>query len=276
MINKMLNKRLLFIFLSLFLFSSCAEGKKEALSAQELGQVLQKHPELISTLIQENPKLFIDAFRKASFSAKQLEQQEEKKKQEAERAEELKNPKQPALQGRFGLGKDNAPVTIVEYSDFQCPYCARARKTIQEVQKKYPGKIRLVYKHLPLPFHPQSRVAARYFEAVAEQSHEKAFRFHDILFEHQGELSKEGEKFLLSEAKKMKLNMKALKRAVAAKRISERIRQDEAEAHSFGFQGTPAFLLNGVSIYGAQPAEVFYELIDELLRHQKRAVEKKR
>ncbi len=263
-------KKRLSLFFFLFLLLTAGSGAaREPLSPQEVSEVLHAHPEIISSLISENPKLFLDAFRLAAFNEKQQEEQERKKAEKEQQEEELKHPKKADVKGRFLFGELNAPLTVVEYSDFQCPYCKKVHHTMQELLKKYPGKIRFVHKHLPLSFHPQSRIAAEYFEAVFEQSREKARRFTAVLFSHPGELSGRGEAFLAEEAEKLNVNMKKLKKALVSERIKKRIDADIAEAHSFGFEGTPAFLVNGVSVYGSRSVSFFSELFDRLLALEK-------
>ena len=86
---------------------------------------------------------------------------------------------------RVIVGAKNAPITIVEYSDFECPYCSRGFATVKQLLSEYKGQIRFVFKHLPLDFHPLAKPAALYYEAIALQSHEKAIKFHDKIFENQ-------------------------------------------------------------------------------------------
>ena len=154
---------------------------------------------------------------------------------------------------------------MVEYSDFECGYCARGLDTVQALLKKYDGKIQFIYKHLPLSFHRNAMVASKYYEGVRLQSEEKAFKFHDEIFRNQGKL-KNGEPFLKSLAKKLKVNMAKLAKDIKSAKIEARIREDMTEAAKFGFRGTPGFLINGISISGAVPPTHFDNIIDKMVK----------
>jgi protein-disulfide isomerase len=132
-----------------------------------------------------------------------------------------------------------------------------------ELMKKYDGKIRFVYKHLPLSFHPQAMIASQYYEAIRLQDAEKAFKFHDAIYLNQRGLQN-GEKFLQAEAKKVGADMAKVAKDVKSEVVMKRIQQDIEEAGKFGFQGTPGFLLNGVPVKGAYPTSHFDDLISKL------------
>src|SRR5690606_20546936 len=138
-------------------------------------------------------------------------------------------------------GNKDAPITLVEYSDFECPFCARGFNTVMELMNKYKGKIRFVYKHLPLSFHPQAMPASQYYEAIRLQNEEKAFKFHDEIYQNQRGLQS-GEKFLKDIAKKVGADMGRLAKDVNSEAVKKRIEADIEEANKFGFQGTPGFL----------------------------------
>jgi protein-disulfide isomerase len=235
-------------------------------SPDQLKKVLEENPDIVTNAIEKNPDKFVTvinaAFQKQRGNERQKRAETEKKQRDAE----FSNPKKPILdKKRAILGPSNAPITIVEYSDFQCPYCTRGYQTVQEIKKKYGKKVRFMYKHLPLSFHPQAMPAAKYFEAIALQSHKKAYAFHDQLFENQQKLTKDGEKYMQIVAKKLNVNMSKLKKDLTSTKVSTRIEADMAEAKKFGFSGTPAFLVNGVSLKGAYPASAFIEIIERQL-----------
>lgn len=157
-------------------------------------------------------------------------------------------------------------MTIVEYSDFECPYCSRGYQTAKEVLKNYPNDVRIVFKHLPLEFHPKALPASKYFEAIAMQDHGKAEKFHDGIFENQDKLKKDGESFLKSLAKGLGVNMKKLEADLADPSVMTRINADMEEAKKFQISGTPGFVINGVSLRGAYPYEEFKQIIDRHLK----------
>jgi len=156
----------------------------------------------------------------------------------------------------------------VEYSDFQCPYCQRGFGTVEEVRRKYGNKIRFVLKHLPLDFHGMAMPAAKRFEAIARQSDEKAYAFHDEVFANQERLVAEGEKFLDATAEKVGANVAKMKKDMESQDVRKTIQADMDEARKFGFSGTPGFIVGGVSLRGAYPAVRFEEIIDRRLKEQ--------
>ncbi|RME16902.1 MAG: thiol:disulfide interchange protein [Bdellovibrio sp.] len=220
---------------------------------------------MVFEAIKKDPKGFLDTVNEAVSKAKEQAYAEQEKKMAAQMEEEFKNPKKPKIdEGRVFWGTKDAPVTIVEYSDFLCPYCARAHVTLTQLLEKYKGKIRIFYKHYPN--HRYSMESAQYFEAVALQDHEKARKFHDYLYEHQRELYNEGIPFLDKAVKKVGANLKKVKKDIEKESIKKRIREDKEEAIKFGFNGTPGFLINGVSVNGALPIDHFSKIIDRHLK----------
>ena len=180
-------------------------------SKDGLKKMMEENPEIIFNAIEKNPKAFIDTVNKAATNARREAQEDAQKAEEDRIEEEFKNPKKPEVnEKRVTFGPKSAPITIVEYSDFECPYCERGYKTVKEVQKEYGDKVRVVYKHLPLDFHPMAEPAAKYFEAISLQSHSKAEKFHDLIFENQNELKRKKEGYLQEAAKKAGANMSKL------------------------------------------------------------------
>lgn len=230
-----------------------------------LEKTLESNPSIVFNVIEKNPKAFMDSVNKAVRAARDKSRKEADKKRKQERKDEFKNPKKPVLaKDRAYFGPSSAPITIVEYSDFQCPYCARGHSVIQQVRKKYGSKVRVLYKHLPLDdLHPQARLASRFYEAVALQSARKAEKFHDELFANPRKI-KQGQKYFVQVAKKVKADVNRVLKDITSAKVKARIKADIKEARKFGFTGTPAFLINGVSLKGAYPLQAFSEIIDQL------------
>ncbi len=170
----------------------------------------------------------------------------------------------PVINGRVSKGNLNAPVTIVEYTDLQCPYCISGAKTADEVVERYEGQVKLVLKHLPLEFHTAAMPAALYFEAIAEQNVDKAWQFYSRIFAEQHRL-KEGEQYLQQVVAELALDMQALSRVIASHELKARIEADIAEADSFGFDGVPVFIINGRMLDGAYPLNEFCRAVDEAI-----------
>ena len=194
-----------------------------------------------------------------ALRARQAQQEEQRI------ANELENPVPVDLPAERAVkGPKKAPITIVVYSDFQCPYCSKGAETVEEVVKKYGKKIRYAFKHLPLSFHPMAMPAAKYFEAIAMQSPVKAYQYHDEVFQHQSRLS-EGVPYLDEVAKKLKVNEKKLKADIESETVTKRLAADAEEARKAGITGTPGFNVAGVVLKGAYPIEAFSLIIDKKL-----------
>lgn len=248
---KKINFYLLFIVFTVPFLTSCGPAF--------LKKILKDHPEIIVESIKTNPDVYMEALADAQ---RQYMINRRKKQQEAElvsREEECKNPKKPEMKdSRVYFGNKKAPITIVEYSDFQCGYCAKSVKTVKQVLEEYPDKVRVLYKHKPL--FPGSSKAAEYYEAVGMQDSKKAKEFHDMVFERKSEI-KNGDKFFKELAKKLKMNMVKLGKDLSL--TSAIVEADQKEAEKFGFSGTPGFLVGGVSVPGALPFSEFKKILED-------------
>lgn len=158
-------------------------------------------------------------------------------------------------------GSRLAPVTIVEFSDFQCPFCAKAATTLQELEKSYgPDKLRVVFKHCPLSFHQNARGAAEAAQGVLAIGGPQAFwAYHDLLFSQQRSL---GDEEYLRWARQVGVNASALKAGLETHSWADQVSRDEEISKKLGVNGTPAFFINGTPLSGAQPADKFREVID--------------
>jgi len=227
-------------------------SNKELMVAVE--NVLQERPDLILAALEKNPV----ALEKLVERASQIRQAQA---EEEQWLAELKYPKVPEInEDRPVRGSLLAPVTIVEYSDFECPYCQAVSPTLMDVFREYEGKVRFVYKHNPLSFHPTAEPAARYFEAIALQNQTEAWRFHDRVFEEQHNLT-QGVEVLKEIAAGLEIDHKRLERDLDSDTVLQRLAADLEEAKRFGFDGTPAFVINGVSLIGNHPKEDFVKII---------------
>jgi protein-disulfide isomerase len=160
--------------------------------------------------------------------------------------------------------RDNALVTLVVFSDFECPYCKRGSDTINELQKHYGKKeLRIIFKHLPLAFHKHAEPAAR--AAVAAHAQGEFWAMHDQLFYDQQALKTGGSEYFISLANKLELDVKKFERDIDSKRTRLKVETDKTLAEELGVRGTPNFFVNGIKITGAQPADVFKEAIDAQL-----------
>jgi len=158
-------------------------------------------------------------------------------------------------------GNFNAPITLVEYSDFECPYCGRIYPTFKQLLNDYPNQVRLVYKYFPLSFHPNAQKAAEAAECASEQG--KFWEYHDKLFDNQaGGFSIANFK---QWADDLNLNTNKFNDCLNTGKYAQKVQADEADGQNRGVQGTPATFVNGQLISGAVPYESFKSVIDQLL-----------
>ena len=167
-------------------------------------------------------------------------------------------------------GPADAPITIVEFSDFQCPYCSRATGTLKKLESSYPGKIRLVYRDFPLvQIHPNAARAAEAAACANEQG--KFWAMHDVLFEHQDKLA---EADLKATAATLGLDSAKFDQCLGSGRYTGQWKKDAAEGERYGVSSTPAFFINGRLVVGAQPYESFARIVDEELARAGRTTSK--
>lgn len=209
----------------------------------------------------DNVKKVGDALERY-FRKKQAEQAKEAQEADANRLEnQFKNPVKVDLGDAPVRGPADAKVTIVTFSDFQCPFCQRGAATMDEVLKAYPKEVKLVFKNLPLPFHDKAKPAAR--AALAAKKQGKFWEMHDLLFKNQQSFSDEGfAKF----ATDLGLDVEKFKADMASPDLDKAIDADAEQGRQLGVNGTPGFFVNGVLISGAQPLPAFKSVIDRWLK----------
>jgi protein-disulfide isomerase len=154
-------------------------------------------------------------------------------------------------------------VTIVLFSDFQCPFCARVEPTLARVEQEYGQKVRLVWKHQPLPFHPNALPAAEAAEAAREQG--KFWQMHDRLFASQQQLSPD---LYDRAAGELGLDVRKFQEATRSGRGKTRIAEDQRLAAQIGAQATPTMFVNGEKVEGAVPFEMLKAVIDRKLSNR--------
>ena len=160
-------------------------------------------------------------------------------------------------------GPSDAPVVMVEYTDYQCPFCNRVQPTINALLERYEGKIQHVFKNLPLPNHPQAQLAGE--AALCAQDQEKFWEFHDWLFANQRTMNRES---MVAAAGELGVDVEVFEGCIDEGTYRARVLGDLNEARSFGITGTPGFLINGRVVKGAQPIEDFEVIIDDELQRQ--------
>ena len=169
-----------------------------------------------------------------------------------------------SFEGNPALGNPEAPVTIFEYSDFQCPYCARhTLETFPELKKAYidSGKVKLVFKNFPLPGHSFAKKAAEAAECAFEQN--KFWIYKETLFENQQNLSL---KDLKKYAQELGLNTEQFNSCLDSGKYVPAVEKDLQEGQVAGIDGTPSFFINGEKLGGAYPFASFQQIIDAKLQ----------
>ncbi|MEO6954817.1 MAG: thioredoxin domain-containing protein, partial [Polyangia bacterium] len=164
-------------------------------------------------------------------------------------------------------GASNAKVTIVQWSDFQCPFCSRVEPTVDQIMKTYGKDVRVVWRNNPLPFHQNATPAAE--AAMEAHAAGKFWKMHDIMFKNQQALDRASIEKYAAEAG---VDVEKVKSAIDTNRYAASIKADQADAEKFGARGTPAFFINGRPLSGAQPFEAFKKIIDEELANADKAI----
>ncbi len=248
------------------LAASLAAPAAAAVSKEQLQKTLEDNPDLVLDVLRSHHKELMEILNQAVQEEREEQAKQEQAAQDKEIADALVHPIQAKIDAKTHIrGKENAKYTLVEYSDFQCPYCGRAFLTVEELRKKYGDQLRFIFKDKPLPMHPEAMPAAQWFEAVALQSPQKAWQFHDKMFENQDKL---GLDFFKQTVKDLGLNVAKAQKDAQSKVVADKIAADVAEAEKLGFSGTPGFLLNGVPIRGAYPIDTFDSIIQRINNKQ--------
>lgn len=169
--------------------------------------------------------------------------------------------------GHFPVkGDENAKVTIVEFSDFECPFCGRFYEdTLPTLLKEYidTGKVKLYYRHFPLAFHPQAKPLALVAECANEQ--DKFWEMHDVIFQNNATISSSTMDTYKGWAEELGLDTSEFNDCVDTKKYEKDVDADTADGTAAGVSGTPTFYINGLQIVGAQPFDAFKKIIDQEL-----------
>ncbi|MDZ4786117.1 MAG: thioredoxin domain-containing protein [bacterium] len=194
---------------------------------------------------------------------KNLQEQSRKDQEDREKGQledQFKNPVKMDIGKSPVKGPATAKVTIIEFSDFECPFCTRGKTTMEEVLKAYPNDVKVAFKNLPLPFHKNALPAAKAGIAAGNQG--KFWEMHDKMFDNQKTLSQE---FYEATAKELGLDVAKFKTDMESAETIAQIEADKKLAEANGIQGTPGFFVNGVAVKGAYPFDHFQKLIDRWL-----------
>jgi protein-disulfide isomerase len=175
--------------------------------------------------------------------------------------------KPPVSEKDHVKGNLNAPVILVEYGDFQCPYCGAAFPIVKQIEKIYENRLALIFRHFPLAeSHPYAQAAAIAAEAAANQG--KFWQMHDLIFENQASLNPQT---LLLLAKSLKLDIKTFEKDITDPKVFEKVEANFESGIVSGVNGTPSFYINGMKFDGSYDFHSLTRAIDEaLLEHKKK------
>ena len=252
---------ILFLWGAVVLIPAQSIAAKKDATREQLQQFLQDNPDLLLEILRENSE---DVYRIAMEGA----QKARAKAQLARWKQELAQPRKATLEGRAMRGPKEAPVTIVAFSDFTCPYCEKMSHVINNVLRHYAGTVNFVFKHFPLESHQYAHESAEFFTAAALQDNTKAWALHDALFANHQRLMEEGIPFIEEAAKKVGLDVDRLRKDIKSEAVKNIIETDVQEAGGLKMQGTPYFLVNNILIRGAVPFELFTEAVDMALEYE--------
>jgi len=158
-------------------------------------------------------------------------------------------------------GNKDAPITIVEYSDFQCPYCSKFHDTLNKVMKNYDGKVNWVYRHFPLDFHTYAIQAAEASECASDQN--KFWEYNDALFKSQKDIDEE---IFAKLAKDLKLDVNKFNKCMTSGKYTDKVESDYQSGVDIEVAGTPGAFINGARLKGAVPYAELEKEIEELLK----------
>ncbi|NRA08534.1 MAG: thioredoxin domain-containing protein [Myxococcales bacterium] len=162
--------------------------------------------------------------------------------------------------GSPSKGSPEAQIALVEFSDFQCPFCGRVTPTLRQIEREYGDRVRIVFKHLPLRMHSKAPAAHAAAEAAHRQG--KFWEMHDLIFANQREMS---EAKYVEYAEQIGIDVDRFNRDVVSADVKAKVDADAAEAEKLGVTGTPGFFVNGRFLSGAQPFSAFKTVIDREL-----------
>jgi protein-disulfide isomerase len=237
------------------------DGKVTPPTDAEIQKVYDDNKQALGGQTLEQVKPRIVAYLAQTKRAERYEQFIDELKKKYKTTIALKPPVvEVAAAGRPSRGGEKAPVTIIEFSDYQCPFCKRAEDTVNEVLKIYGDKVRLVYRDFPLDMHPRAKPAS--LAAACAGAQGKFWEYHAKLFENQSAL---GEADLKKYAQELGLDTAKFDKCLGDKEFAKKVEEDIEAGSKVGVTGTPAFFINGRMLSGAQPVDKFKEVIDEEL-----------
>ncbi|MDR0239334.1 MAG: thioredoxin domain-containing protein [Deltaproteobacteria bacterium] len=240
-----------------------AASRSEEELAGALRQVLKKHPEIVLEILREHSESVLDIAQQGSNIRR-------RKNMELQWREDLKQPKSVTTANRPVLGPANAPVTIIAFSDFTCPYCQQAAEVLDRILQARPQDVKYIFKHMPHGKDSPSQVAAEYFVAASFQNDRAPWLLYKSFFAAPDKLSADVQNFAAKAAAQAGLDMKKLAADVKNKKTGAIIEEDQADAKKLNVEGTPYFLVNNLTVRGAVSYDIFNAAVDMALANIKK------
>jgi protein-disulfide isomerase len=251
--------RLVSVCIVLFALPALAASPAEEEFARLLRATLKKHPEIVLDFLRGHSENILDIAQQGSNLRR-------RKNMESQWREDAKQSKRVALAGRPVLGSPDAAVTIIEFSDFTCPYCRQAAQVLDRIIKTHPGEVKFIFKHMPHGKDSPARIASEYFVAASLQNDQAPWVLYKLFFEEPERLTANAAAFAAQSAEQAGLDMKKLSAALKGKKIAAIIEEDIEDAKKLGVEGTPFFLVNNLVVRGAVAYDLFEAAVQTALR----------
>lgn len=234
-------------------------------SQSQIEKAIEDNPDIVFNAIKKNPQKFMQSVQIAARSAQESAYADQEKEAKESLEKDMKSPRQINIDAKkILIGPADAPITIVKYADFQCPACRAGYKSLESIKEKYKGRVRIVHKNVPLEsIHPQARLAAQIYESLLASNKTKALAFYNKAYSDQKRWSSDADVWAI--AKAAGADKKAIQADIKKDVIDKNINADMEEHQAQGFEGTPAYIVNGVAMYGAQSPEEFERVIEKTL-----------
>lgn len=259
--GRMVQRILLAVFALLLLIPQHASAADKNELKMQVESILRDNPDILLSIIGENSEKVLVALREGNRKAKITALKAQWKK-------DVAVPKSVATKGRAVRGNPDAPITVIAFSDFTCPYCEQAAFTLNSLMSHYGKTVRFIFKNYPLASHDNARLASQYFVAANNFDTEKAWKLYDELFSNREAILAEGEPFLKKAAEKVGLDPEKLAEEARTEPVNAIIEEDMADAKALGLEGTPYFLVNNILIRGALPLDMYSEAVEIALSHE--------
>lgn len=243
------------------------EAKVSEPSTEEIQAIYDANKDRFGGTLEEAKPQISDALKR---NRQGIQQQQFLAELEKKHQVEIKLNKPPVARVAVSVGPEdpclgpaNAPVTLIEFTDFQCPFCGRARATIDQVLETYKEKVRYCYRDFPLSFHQDALAAGVASQCAFEQDTTKGWQYFRNLFDNQRALKPDN---LKKYAKDVGLDAQPFNECLDSQKFASEVQTDLDEGAKAGVTGTPGFFVNGILISGAQPFSKFKEVVDDELK----------